>query len=187
MLSRTQLRRRQRQYAFTCYQAGAKQRLHHGAELSAVVEFVRSAEARTLLESVGIHRADVQALQLPVHHASVANLLAQEHGLKNTTTFKQHRSLHQGANQVKHNFEVPLLPSSPIALLGPPPPPPPSVLMCHELPEQLMADFVPFTGTAWNLKAPAFEPILNRCSWIDAWEPSFQLSSKNLWTWFSQS
>ena len=46
--------------------------------------------------------------------------------------------------------------------------------MCHELEEQMVASFVPFTGKVWNLEAPSFVPIflgscrsLERPSWVD--------------------
>ena len=86
-----------------------------------------------MIQSVAVHRADCQSLELPVQFAATSNCLARDAGLKSDKYFRKHRLLHQGANEVKHDgtdgeFEVFPFAAPPraIQLVVPPPPPLPN-------------------------------------------------------------
>ena len=132
MISRSQVRRAQRKHSALCFRSGALLKVHHQNELDHTAALAGSPEALVLLHSIGIHRADCDALQREVHFAAISNVHSRDCGFKSNSSFILHRALHRSANLVKHDVVLcPPPPPPPLAcaaseddLLLPPPPPP---------------------------------------------------------------
>ena len=159
MLSRTQLRRRQKKHSLHCFKLGAWQRASHEQEALHMLELLEDEELKTMAASVAIHRADCHRLHIPFHYAACSNSAAYAAQSKSRSCFKQHRLLHKMANLVKHDVDLGVIPT--------PPPPPPVEIRCEDLEAQLKAQvmqhapakgFVPFSGEcfAWNTQASDF-------------------------------
>ena len=117
--TRTQRRRDQRQQALRCYRRGALQRMQHFDEFYNKLNISVDTEARELLASIAVHRADVDAAGFPIHFAATANAQSLSDGLKSVHTFKGHRKLHQQANRVKHDYQPAATVPEPTSTSGP--------------------------------------------------------------------
>ena len=170
--SRTQLRRMQRKHTLSCLYQGIQQ-LNVAIKSAAIFEEMRENDtSHALLQSIAIHKADNWALNSNIHFAGTANVLSKQSALKSEKKFKQHRTIHQLANHIKHNSDG----STARCLSTPCEQPmaasvnPPGILcnMCgvwnpiridHPSQENAVHSFVPFAGTPWNLNAPIYVPI----------------------------
>jgi hypothetical protein len=166
MLTRTQLRRKQKLHSLQCYNMGAMQRQHHGAELDEMRMLYGSQEAAELVKSVAIHKADAAALGYPVHYSALSNVQAADARLKTRRTFLEHRRLHQRANVTKHDTSQVLhqIPDAGFPLDDP------AILLAAKdfqylrqiescipvLPDShVCGPFVPFAGSSFKLNAHA--------------------------------
>ena len=105
-VSRTQLRRAQRKHTLSCRQA------------------TLTASETQVVQSVRIHKADCNVLQLPVRNPSEANSIAMLHGLKSSSQYNADRRLHRATGKYKHTH-------FPEGDDTPPPTPPPLPLPSH--------------------------------------------------------
>ena len=122
-LTKTQCRRAQRAHTLACLRAGVMQRAAHRKENDIELEMYASGEADLLIRSVAVHRSDCHATQTQHHYAATSNLAAIHAGHKSKCTFKEHRTLHQQANAVKHEASVKSLPVASGDMKPPMPPP----------------------------------------------------------------
>jgi hypothetical protein len=171
-ISRTQLRRLQRQHAFGCYKQGSFLRVKEINEKLHCENMLLTGEAKTVTSSIATHRSDCDSMDAQFHYAANSNNAARAEGYKTKEVFKQHRLLHASANKVKHDVNIGcedgVLPP-----IGPPPLKCRSYDLGHlddpaiqipelyhvELLDMMIAPraFIPFTGMSHALNPAAAE------------------------------
>ena len=101
VLGKTQLRRAQRNHANSCWKIGALQRAKHVDETFRLEKF-GSDELEALARSISVHRSDNASMGSTCRFAATANVAAHAAAWKSKRVFKEHRTLHQLANLIKH-------------------------------------------------------------------------------------
>jgi hypothetical protein len=172
-MNRTAARRAQRAHTKACMWAGLQQQKH---ELSLARNHLDQSRdgsiLAVLLDSLAIHKTDCLALGENVHYASHANLLAKQLGTKSKATYKQHVSVHQAANRIKHE----VLDHDLFQAL---PPLPTGAIQCSDF-EVFLEDLYANSheagytsdGTAVRFTSVDSNPIIgSTCAWCGTWQP----------------
>ena len=100
MTDKTKARRAQRAHTKQCLVIGAVQRLQHRKKQLQMQLLANSHDALNVMDSIAVHRNDCDGLQQEHHFAGTSNVSARNGLLKSKRTLKDHRRLHQQANEV---------------------------------------------------------------------------------------
>jgi hypothetical protein len=174
LATRTQVRRAKRQHALQCLKTGAFQRVQHRNEQVELQLMELTAGASSVLQSIATHRNDCKAMEIPFHYAGTSNKAVYDAGLKCKRTFAAHRQLHQLANKVKHDVDVP------VERFMPMPPMPDTAIRCDDF-EQFMFSLyrnseAPCTNFAQSSSGEIGGLL---CSFCGVWQPLSELGQRN--------
>jgi hypothetical protein len=164
--TRTQVRRAKRQHALQCLKIGALQRVQHRNEHAEVQLMGLTTGASSVLQSIATHRNDCKALEIAFHYAGTSNKAVYDAGMKCKRTFAAHRQLHQLANRVKHDVDVP------VEHFMPMPPMPDTAIRCDDF-EQFMLTLYRNSEAQYAncLQSSGGEVGGLLCSFCGVWQP----------------